>query len=93
MGVTYDEARGVLYVADDVSNTVWRIAPRGAARRNSSGDTTQLPGDPRPPSTAPTTRKLRLVAPPETGMALACIGCAPLVQISNRTLNSLFGIE
>jgi hypothetical protein len=34
-----------------------------------------------------------LVAPPETGMALACIGCAPLVQISNRTLNSLFGIE
>ncbi|EDL48044.1 sorbosone dehydrogenase family protein [Erythrobacter sp. SD-21] len=40
VGVTYDEARRVLYVADDVSNTVWRIAPRGAARRASPQETT-----------------------------------------------------
>ena len=26
VGVTYDGERGVLYVADDVSNTVWRVA-------------------------------------------------------------------
>ena len=44
VGVTYDEARGVLYVADDVSNTVWRIAPRGAARRASPQDRTQVLG-------------------------------------------------
>lgn len=31
VGVTYDAARRVLYVADDLSNTVWRVAPRGAA--------------------------------------------------------------
>lgn len=28
VGVLFDPARRVLYVADDVSNTVWRIAPR-----------------------------------------------------------------
>jgi hypothetical protein len=56
VGVTYDEARGVLYVADDVSNTVWRIAPRGAVRRASPQDRTQVLGGARPPSTTSTTR-------------------------------------
>jgi len=55
VGVTYDETRGVLYVADDVSNTVWRVAPRGAARRASPRDATQLPDETRPPSTTSTT--------------------------------------
>ncbi|QQN73343.1 sorbosone dehydrogenase family protein [Croceicoccus sp. YJ47] len=32
VGVTFDAARGVLLVADDVSNTVWRIAPERGAR-------------------------------------------------------------
>lgn len=32
VGVAYDPARGVLFVADDVSNTVWRIAPRNPVR-------------------------------------------------------------
>ncbi|MXO49167.1 sorbosone dehydrogenase family protein [Erythrobacter vulgaris] len=32
VGVTYDAARRVLLVADDVSNTVWRIAPRAQLR-------------------------------------------------------------
>ncbi|UYH54100.1 sorbosone dehydrogenase family protein [Qipengyuania sp. SS22] len=27
VGVTYDAAHGALYVADDVSNTVWRVVP------------------------------------------------------------------
>ncbi len=31
VGVTFDPQRRVLFVADDVSNTVWRIAPRSAA--------------------------------------------------------------
>ncbi|MDG5751698.1 hypothetical protein P8R33_11320, partial [Qipengyuania sp. XHP0211] len=56
VGVTYDEVRGVLYVADDVSNTVWRIAPRGVARRPSPQATTLGSGETRPPSTASTTR-------------------------------------
>ena len=55
VGVTYDETRGVLYVADDVSNTVWRIAPRVAARRASPRDASQLPDETRPPSTTSTT--------------------------------------
>ena len=45
VGVTYDDARGVLYVADDVSNTVWRIAPRGGGRRLSPQRSTQVSGD------------------------------------------------
>lgn len=32
VGVTYDAARGALLVADDVSNTVWRIAPERPVR-------------------------------------------------------------
>ncbi|WP_239806125.1 PQQ-dependent sugar dehydrogenase [Croceicoccus hydrothermalis] len=32
VGVTFDAARGALLVADDVSNTVWRIAPERGAR-------------------------------------------------------------
>jgi len=32
VGVAFDSQRRALYVADDVSNTVWRIAPRRAAR-------------------------------------------------------------
>ncbi len=32
VGVTYDAPRGALLVADDVSNTVWRIAPANARR-------------------------------------------------------------
>lgn len=32
VGVTYDAERRVLLVADDVSNTVWRIAPRAQLR-------------------------------------------------------------
>ncbi|AQR61727.1 sorbosone dehydrogenase [Brevundimonas sp. LM2] len=31
VGVTFDPARRILLVADDLSNTVWRIAPRTAA--------------------------------------------------------------
>lgn len=31
VGVTFDPARRALYVADDLSNTVWRVAPRAAA--------------------------------------------------------------
>ena len=34
VGVTYDPERHVLLVADDVSNTVWRIARRSAPRTN-----------------------------------------------------------
>ena len=34
VGVTYDAARSVLLVADDVSNTVWRVAPRRVPRTN-----------------------------------------------------------
>jgi glucose/arabinose dehydrogenase len=33
VGVTLDTVAGALLVADDLSNTVWRIAPAGAARR------------------------------------------------------------
>ena len=40
VGVLFDPQRRVLFVADDVSNTVWRIAPR-------AGATTTRP-DPRP---------------------------------------------
>ncbi|WP_299306870.1 sorbosone dehydrogenase family protein [uncultured Croceicoccus sp.] len=32
VGVTFDAARGALLVADDVSNTVWRIAPERRTR-------------------------------------------------------------
>ena len=56
VGVTYDAARGVLYVADDVSNTVWRIAPRDETRRVSSREATQLRSETRSPSTPSTTR-------------------------------------
>ena len=52
VGVTYDETRGVLYVADDVSNTVWRIAPRNRARGSAPQGGTQGPGA-TPPSSAP----------------------------------------
>jgi glucose/arabinose dehydrogenase len=31
VGVTFDATRRVLYVADDLSNTVWRVAPTAAA--------------------------------------------------------------
>jgi glucose/arabinose dehydrogenase len=31
VGVTFDPQRRVLYVADDLSNTVWRVAPRAGA--------------------------------------------------------------
>lgn len=27
VGVTYDAARGALFIADDLSNTIWRVAP------------------------------------------------------------------
>ena len=53
VGVTYDAARGVLYVADDVSNTVWRVAPTNpsprTAPRGSSPETPRSP--PTPPAT------------------------------------------
>jgi glucose/arabinose dehydrogenase len=42
VGVTFDSARHVLYVADDVSNTVWRIAPKSALRQPIGAD----PADP-----------------------------------------------
>ncbi|MFJ6023529.1 PQQ-dependent sugar dehydrogenase [Brevundimonas sp. NPDC092305] len=29
VGVTFDAGRRILFVADDLSNTIWRIAPRG----------------------------------------------------------------
>lgn len=32
VGVTFDPGSGVLYVADDVSNTVWRVAPIGSGQ-------------------------------------------------------------
>jgi len=32
VGVAFDPTRRALYVADDVSNTVWRVAPKAAAR-------------------------------------------------------------
>lgn len=32
VGVTFDPESGVLYVADDVSNTVWRIAPASSGQ-------------------------------------------------------------
>lgn len=39
VGVLYDPERRVLYVADDVSNTIWRVAQRVApARTEASGD-------------------------------------------------------
>lgn len=31
VGVTFDPVRRVLFIADDLSNTVWRVAPRAAA--------------------------------------------------------------
>ena len=34
VGVTYDGERGVLYVADDVSNTVWRVALNMSGRQS-----------------------------------------------------------
>jgi len=40
VGVTFDPARHVLFVADDLSNTVWRVAPagrRGAAPASPTG--------------------------------------------------------
>ena len=55
VGVTFDAARGVLFVADDVSNTVWRIAPRTAGRRVPATRTTQMPGTP-PTATARTSK-------------------------------------
>jgi glucose/arabinose dehydrogenase len=33
VGVTYDPQRRVLLVADDLSNTVWRIAPAAGTAR------------------------------------------------------------
>ena len=54
VGVTYDAQRGVLLVADDVSNTVWRIAPR-AGSRTVPTRARQVPGaPPTEPSQAPT---------------------------------------
>lgn len=54
VGVTYDAARRVLLVADDVSNTVWRIAPR-AQLREVPTRARQVPGPaPTEPSTVPT---------------------------------------
>ncbi|WP_375290784.1 PQQ-dependent sugar dehydrogenase [Qipengyuania sp.] len=54
VGVTYDPTRGVLFVADDVSNTVWRIAPRNAARRAPTTRVTPVPGSgPRPATRTP----------------------------------------
>lgn len=43
VGVLFDPQRRVLFVADDVSNTVWRIAPRNAARRAPNARPTQVP--------------------------------------------------
>ncbi|WBY17394.1 sorbosone dehydrogenase family protein [Erythrobacteraceae bacterium WH01K] len=56
VGVTYDATSGVLYVADDLSNTVWRIAPSDRTRRASSRDAAQMPSETRSPSTPSTTR-------------------------------------
>ena len=52
VGVTYDAARGALYVADDVSNTVWRVAPRRAPQRAApaTGVTPTPPPTPTPTS-------------------------------------------
>lgn len=38
VGVLFDSDRGVLYVADDVSNTVWRISNKAAAIARESTD-------------------------------------------------------
>ena len=56
VGVTYDAARGALYVADDVSNTVWRVAPRRAPQRAApaTGVTPTPPPTPTPTSAART---------------------------------------
>ncbi len=43
VGVTFDEARGALLVADDVSNTVWRIAPNAAPRGTARTATSTAP--------------------------------------------------
>lgn len=44
VGVTFDPARRILLVADDLSNTVWRIAPRGApAAAPAAGGPTATP--------------------------------------------------
>ncbi|SFP26366.1 PQQ-dependent sugar dehydrogenase [Qipengyuania nanhaisediminis] len=45
VGVTYDAARGVLYIADDVSNTVWRVAPQNAGPRSVPRGVVQVPID------------------------------------------------
>lgn len=36
VGVTWDAERGALYVADDVANTVWRVAPVARTQRRPS---------------------------------------------------------
>jgi glucose/arabinose dehydrogenase len=56
VGVTYDAARGALYVADDVSNTVWRVAPRRDPQRAApaTGVTPTPPPTPTPTSAART---------------------------------------
>ena len=54
VGVTYDAARDVLYVADDVSNTVWRVAPR--TRRIAPQDDAQVSRETRSPPTPSPTR-------------------------------------
>ena len=47
VGVTFDPARRVLYVADDLSNTIWRVAPTRAVAAP------QPSAPPVPPATAP----------------------------------------
>ena len=56
VGVSYDGVRGVLYVADDVSNTVWRVAPN-TLRRTTPRPVQGTPSTPTPIASLLPTRR------------------------------------
>ena len=56
VGVSYDGVRGVLYVADDVSNTVWRVAPN-TLRRTTPRPVQGTPSTPTPAASLLPTRQ------------------------------------